>query len=147
MADIERSRNIAATPAAIWEVLADFGAISSWADHIDHSCILIRADEPVGTTRRIQAGRAALVERIVEFDPPHTLAYDIEGLPKRVRAVTNSWTLRPQGDSTEVTLTTTIEIGSRPSQQLAERALCRVMARQSDTMLAGLARRTENAHV
>lgn len=147
MADIERRRTIAASPEAIWDVLADFGAISSWVPNIDHSCILVHADGPVGTTRRVQVGRDTLVERIVEFDPPRTLAYEIEGLPKRLRAVTNSWTLRPSGASSVVTLTSTVEIGSRPSQQLAERALCRVLARQSDAMLAGLAKRMENSRV
>ena len=147
MADVARTRAIAAAPNEIWDVLADFGAISSWADNIDHSCILVRASEPVGTTRRIQVGRDVLVERIVEFDPPHALAYDIQGLPKRLRAVTNRWTLTPAGDSTVVTLTSMVEIGSRSSQQLVERALCRVLARQSDAMLAGLAKRMESTRV
>ncbi len=147
MADVERRRTIAASPEAIWTVLADFGAISSWAGNVDHSCILVHGTGPVGTTRRIQVGRDTLVERIVQFDPPHTLAYEIEGLPKRLRAVTNCWTLRPDGRSTAVTLTTTVEIGSRPGQQLAERALCRVLARQSDAMLDGLAKRMENSRV
>jgi hypothetical protein len=147
VADIDRTRSITATPNEIWDVLADFGAISSWADNVDHSCILVRGTEPAGTTRRVQVGRDALVERIAEFDPPHTLAYDIEGLPKRLRRVTNRWTLRPAGRSSVVILTSTVEIGSRPDQQLAERVLCRVLARQSDAMLAGLAKRMESARV
>jgi uncharacterized protein YndB with AHSA1/START domain len=147
VADIERRRTIAASPEAIWDVLADFGAISAWAANIDHSCILVHGAGPVGTTRRIQVGRDTLVERIVECDPPRALAYEIEGLPRRLRAVTNRWTLRPSGVSSVVTLTSTVEIGSRPSQQLAERALCRVLARQSDAMLAGLAKRMESARV
>ena len=147
MADIERRRTIAASPEAIWDVLADFVAISSWVDNIDHSCILVQDAAPVGTTRRLQVGRDTLVERIVQFDPPRTLAYEIEGLPRRLRAVTNSWTLRPSGESCVVALTSTVEIGARPSQQLAERAVCRVLARQSDAMLAGLAKRMESARV
>lgn len=147
MADIDRTRTIAAAPMEIWDVLADFGAISSWADNVDHSCILVRGTEPVGTTRRVQVGRDALVERIVEFDPPNVLAYDIEGLPKRLHRVTNRWALRQSGSASVVTLNTTVEIGSRPVQQLAERVLCRVMARQSDAMLAGLTKRMESARV
>lgn len=147
MADIDRTRTIAAAPKQIWDVLADFGAIGSWAGNVDHSCILVAGPQPVGTTRRIQVGREVLVERVVEFDPPHALAYDIEGLPKRLRKVTNRWTLRPVGRSSVVTLTSTVEIGSRPDQQLAERIVCRVLARQSDAMLAGLAKRMESARV
>jgi uncharacterized protein YndB with AHSA1/START domain len=149
VADIARSRTIAAAPQEVWDVLADFGALSTWVDRVDHSCILVHGPDgdPVGTERRVQMGRNTLVERIVEFDPPHTLAYDIEGLPKRLRRVNNRWTLRPQGASTVVTLTSTVEIGSSPLQHLAEEAMCRVMTRESDGLLAGLAQRLEKSRV
>ncbi len=150
MADIHRSRSIAARSQEIWDVLADFGSISSWADNVDHSCVLFSGADgtPVGTARRVQIKRDTLVERITEFDPPHALAYDVEGLPCRLRRVTNRWTLAARaGDSTAVTLTRSVEIGSRPAQKLAERVLCRFLARQSDVMLAGLANRLENARV
>ncbi|OBK38218.1 cyclase [Mycobacterium sp. 1245111.1] len=143
MAAIDRSRTIAADPHAVWEVLADFGSISAWANNIDHSCILNHGDEPLGTTRRVQIGRNALVETITEFDPLRALAYDVDGLPKRVRRFANRWSLRPSGVGTVVTLTSTVEIGSGPLQKVAERMVCRVQTRQSDIMLAGLARQLE----
>src|ERR1700712_2217771 len=49
VAAIDRSRTIAADPQSVWDVLADFGSISSWADNIDHSCILVFGSEPLGT--------------------------------------------------------------------------------------------------
>lgn len=143
VAAIDRSRTIAADPHAVWEVLADFGSISAWANNIDHSCILNHGDEPLGTTRRVQIGRNALVETITEFDPLRALAYDVDGLPKRVRRFANRWSLRPSGVGTVVTLTSTVEIGSGPLQKVAERMVCRVQTRQSDIMLAGLARQLE----
>lgn len=148
MADIYRSRSVAAEPKEVWDVLADFGSISSWADNVDHSCILNHTSEHVGTTRRVQLGRHALVERITEFDPTWALAYDVEGLPKRLRRFTNRWTLRAaQRGTTVVTLTTIIEIGSGSIQTLAERALCRVQLRQSEVMLDGLVKRWEKVGV
>ena len=149
MAQIDRTRTIAAAPQEVWDVLADFGALSTWVDRVDPSSILVHgADgDPIGMARRVQMGRNTLVERIVEFDPPHTLAYGIDGLPKRLRRVTNRWTLRPSGESTVVTLTSTVEIGSGRLRQLAERVACRVMASESDGMLAGLAKRLEFSHV
>ena len=148
MAQIDRTRTIAAAPQEVWDVLADFGALGTWVDRVDHSSILVHGGGgPIGTARRVQMGRNTLVERIVDFDAPHTLAYDIEGLPKQLGRVDNRWTLRPSGASTVVTLTSTIEIGSGRMQQLAERVMCRVMARQSDGMLAGLAKRLENSRV
>jgi hypothetical protein len=145
VSEVHRSRTIAADPRAAWDVLADFGAISSWAENIDHSCILNQGSEPVGTTRRVQIGRNALVEQITEYDETRTLAYDVEGLPKRLRRLNNRWSLRPAGDGTVVTLTSTVDIGSGPVHKIAERAVCRVQVRQSDIMLAGLAHRLENS--
>ncbi|MDT5074337.1 MAG: hypothetical protein QOH82_3657 [Mycobacterium sp.] len=148
VADISRSRSIIAPPQAIWDVLADFGSLSSWADNVDHSCILNHGPdgEVTGTTRRVQIGRNALVERITEFDPHTALAYDIEGLPNRLRTVVNRWTLQSAGGTTEVTLTSRVDIGSGPVARAAEWIVCRGMAKESDSMLTGLARRTENPH-
>lgn len=148
VADIDRSCTIAADPQQVWDVLADFGSISSWADNVDHSCILNHGSDSVGTTRRVQIGRDALVERIIEFDPTWALAYEVEGLPKRLRRFTNRWTLRAaQGGTTVVTLTSTVEIGTGPIQKIVERAVCRVQARRSDVLLAGLAKRLEKSRV
>ena len=52
VADIDRSRSIAADTQAVWDVLADFGSISSWADNIDHSCILNQSSEPIEARNR-----------------------------------------------------------------------------------------------
>lgn len=146
VADISRSRTITAPPQAIWDVLADFGSLSAWADDVDHSCVLNHGPggAATGTTRRVQVGRNVLVERITEFDPAVALAYDVEGLPRRLRTVANRWTLRPFGASTRVTLTSSVDIGQGPVAGAAEWAVCRTMAKLSDSMLTGLARRTEN---
>lgn len=153
MAQIRRTRSLAAQPQAAWDVLADFGSISSWAANVDHSCMLDHerpapdsaTGEQIGASRRIQVGRNAVVERITEFDPPHTLGYDIEGLPRRLRRVHARWALTPEDSRTRVTLTSTVDIGSNPIQRLAEYAVCRLMAKQSDALLAGLARRLESS--
>ncbi len=152
VAGISRSRTITAEPQAIWDILADFGALSSWAGGIDHSCVLNHGPGggPVGTTRRLQVGSNALVERITEFEPPTRLAYDIAGLPPRLRKVTNCWTLRPSGpagEATVVSLTSTVEVGDGKPARMAEWVALRVLAKQSEAMLAGLAHRLENTHV
>ncbi|CAJ1581960.1 SRPBCC family protein [[Mycobacterium] wendilense] len=141
VAHARRSRVISAPPQAIWDVLADFGALSSWADNIDHSSVLHEHPEHVGTARRVQVGRNALVETITMFEPAGTLAYDIEGLPRRLGALENRWTLRPTGGATEVTVTSTVTKGSGPLARLVEQVVSGVIAKQSDVMLSGLARR------
>jgi uncharacterized protein YndB with AHSA1/START domain len=148
VATVSRTRTVEAPVQAVWDVLADFGAISSWAANVDHSCILEHDPHgPVGTSRRVQVGRNTLVERITEAAAPNTLAYDIEGLSHRLRRVANRWTLTPAlRGGTAVTLTSTVEIGTNPLARVAERVLCPVLARQSDTMLTGLAQRVEATH-
>ena len=69
--DTGRSAPIAARPQAIWDVLADFGSLGSWAQCRSLVSVVRGPDGgPVGTTRRVQVGRDTLVERIAEFDPP-----------------------------------------------------------------------------
>lgn len=145
VAQISRSRTVPASPRQVWDVLADFGAISSWAANVDHSCLLEHGSgaADVGTSRRLQVGRDALVERITEYTPPDVLGYDIEGLPRRVRRASNRWSLAGLGTSTSVTLTSTVQIGSTPLARIAEHAMCRFLARQSDTLLDGLTTRLE----
>lgn len=149
MATITRTRTVAAPAERVWAVLADFGAISSWAPNVDHSCLLDHGGDAsaVGTTRRVQVGRNALVERITESAQPTVLAYAIEGLPRRLGRVANRWDVTSAGGGTDVTLTTTVEIAANPIARIAERALCRFMATQSDTMLTGLAQRVEDKGV
>lgn len=142
-------RTVAADPHRIWDVLADFGAVSSWAEFVDHSCLLESGagGGPVGASRRIQLGRNTLVERITDFDPPTTLGYDVEGLPRRVRHLRSRWTLRPTAPGfTEVTLASTVEIGNNPVQRLAERVFGRITVKQLDLLLAGLAEKAEGRH-
>jgi len=139
---------MAATPQTVWEVLADFGSLSSWARNVDHSCLLQHGSDgvAVGTTRRVQIGRNTLVERVTDCAPTATLGYDIEGLPRRLHRVANRWTLESTAPGfTAVTLTTTVEIGTNPVARVAERAMCRLMAKQSEAMLAGLSQRVEGS--
>ncbi|RDH79621.1 SRPBCC family protein [Mycolicibacterium moriokaense] len=145
MADVSRSRTIAAPPQAIWDVLADFGSLSSWAEDVDHSSILRHGpDGPLATSRRVQIGRNTIVEQIIDFDPPVTLAYRISGLPTRVHTAVNRWTLSPQSAATTVTLTSTIGVDAGPLSGAVEKLVCRGLARQSDRLLAGLAHRLEH---
>ena len=145
---ITRSSSLRFEPAEVWDVLADFGAIATWAGFVEHSSLLWTGPIEVGTTRRIQMGSMVVLERIVDLDAPTTLAYEIEGLPKLVSSVRNRWTVAPSSDGgTDVSIATTVTVGSRPPQRLAERVLGRVLASRSDAMLKGLAAHLERRHV
>ena len=113
---------------------------------IAFSVVLHAADEAVGQVRRVQTGRTTLLERVVTWDEPRVLAYTIEGLPKVVRHVRNQWTLEPTGAGAEVRLTTDVDCGPRPPQQLVARLVARRLARESDRLLDGLAVALERSH-
>ena len=149
MTSITRSRTFSAPVSAVWEVLSDFGAISSWAPNVDHSCLLEHTGgvTAAGTTRRVQIGRNTLVERITEWSPPNVLAYAIEGLPRRLGGMSNRWVIATSGPATLVMLTSTVQIADNPVARAAERVVRRAMAKQSDAMLDGLAQRVESSRV
>ena len=144
MTSVSRTGAIAAPPQAVWNALADFGAIVVWAPDVDHSCLLTEQATGIGAARRIQAGRTTLVETVTEWSPPAAdrpgvLAYRIEGLPKVVRSLTNRWVLTPSDTGTSIVLTTTVDAGPRPPQQLVARLVGRRLAAASEEMIAGLA--------
>ena len=116
MTTVERSRLVDAAPTEVWKVLSEFETISSWAPNVEHSCLLTEETSDVGTTRRVQVGRSALAETVVEWEEPHTLSYSLKGLPPVIRSATNTWRLEPTEDGTKVRLTTDIDAGPRPPQ-------------------------------
>ena len=138
MSQVSRQRDIAAEPDAVWQVLAEFDRIAAWAPNVDHSCLLTDQEWGVGTVRRVQVGRAVLTETVRSWEPGISLSYSMGGLPKVVRSVVNTWQLHPQGGGTRVSLTTDIDTGPRPPQQLIARIIGRTLADASDQMLDGL---------
>lgn len=138
MAEIEETTSIACSPDEVWAALGDFGAIAQWAPNVGHSCLTTAQAEGIGMVRRVQIGRNALLEGIVDWEPGERLAYSIEGLPPVVRSVVNTWALSGDGESTVVTLTSAVDAGPRPPQQLAARVFAKALAKASREMLAGL---------
>lgn len=147
MTTVERAGVIDAPLDRVWDVLGDFGAIASWAPNVDHSCLLTESSDGVGVVRRIQTGRASLREAVETWEPSVSLSYRIIGLPPVVRSVTNTWRLVGSVDSTlgrtRVTLTSDIDCGAWPPQQMIARVVGRRLAAASEQMIAGLTERCE----
>jgi len=139
MTGLERSTMVAAAPETVWEVLADFGAVSRWVPMIQHSCLLSDQTDGVGTLRRVQIARQTLVERVTTWDPPNALEYDIEGLPPVVGTAHNRWYITATPEGSTVTLTTEIATGRNPAKVLIAKKALEKMSIASDFMLAGLA--------
>jgi hypothetical protein len=140
---VERSGLIDAPVGAVWEVLSDFASIGSWAPNVDHSCLMSDQAAGVGTIRRIQTGRTTILETVELWEPGVSLAYRITGLPPVIRSVVNTWRLGSSGDATMVLLTTDVDTGPRPPQQVVAKVVGRRLAAVSEQMLAGLAEHVE----
>ena len=138
MAETTRSIEIPAPIDAVWAALADFGSISAWAPNVDHSSLMSDQEVGLGAVRRIQAGRMTVVERVVQWDDGTALGYRIEGLPPAIKRLTNTWRLQPSGTGTEASITTDVDVGPRPPQQLVARGIAKRLGGVSDQMLAGL---------
>ena len=138
MSDTTATLRVPVPAAEVWAVLADFGGIVRWAPIVDHSCLLSAQREGVDTVRRIQSGRRTLVERVVEWIDGERLSYVVEGLPSPVRSLRNTWQLDDGDGMTEVTLTSSVDVGQRPPQKLVAQVLARPLSRASHQMLQGL---------
>ena len=138
MAAETRSAELAASPSQVWAVLSDLGAISGWASNIDDSRLIGDQSEGVGALREVRAGRVTVTERIIVWNPPSELAYEIEGLPL-VKSASNTWTLDAHGAGTRVSLTSRVDAGPRPHRRLIARFFARAMAKSAKIMLADLA--------
>ena len=139
MVSVHRERRLARPIDEVWALLADFGAISRWAPNVDHSCNLTEQPDDVGAIRRIQSGGTTVVETVETWERPHTLAYEIAGLPPVIRRLTNTWQLdAADPDHTIVRVITEIDTGPRPPQRLVAKAIGRRLGAVSDQMLDGL---------
>ena len=105
--------------------------------------------EGVGAVRRIQTDGATVLETIESWEPDVELSYRITGLPPVIKNLTNTWQLEATSGGTRVTLTTHIDAGPRPPQQLVAKAVGRKLGEASDQMLSGLsaAMQQEHSHV
>lgn len=135
---VERAALINHDANDIWNLLSAFGDISSWAPNVDHSCVVSERTDGVGAVRRIQTGRATVLETVVDWDEGERLSYSISGLPPVVRSVTNTWTLEPNEVGTNVKLSTLVEPGPRPPHRLIANVVGRRLGSASDQMLGGM---------
>ena len=128
---------------AVWDLLAGFADISSWASNVSQSSLLSSGPVGLGSVRRVQVGRAALRETVTAWEPARTLAYDIAGLPPVVTAASNTWTLEPAGTGTAVTLTTEAQTRGGP---LIARVVGRKLGQAGDDLTRSLALRLRSTH-
>jgi hypothetical protein len=113
---------IGASTDAVWATLADFGGLARWAPMIDHSRLVTEGAIGVGSVRRVQVGRQAVLEEIVDWQPATALTYRITGLPPIIRRATTTWELMPGADGCRIRVGSAVE-GPPAISQLVTRRL------------------------
>ncbi|GAA4717579.1 SRPBCC family protein [Nocardioides conyzicola] len=134
---------VAAPVEVVWDLLADFAAISSWAGPVSQSSLLTETAPGPGAVRRVQVGRTALRETVVRWEPARALAYDITGLPAVVTAARNTWTLEPGGPGTLVTLSCDLETRGGP---LVARIVARQVGKANAQLVQSLVAHLRSTH-
>ena len=127
--------SVDAPAEAVWDLLAGFADISSWASSVSQSSLLTPGPPGPGTVRRVQVGRAALRETVTVWEPGRRLAYDIAGLPAIVTAARNTWSLEPDRDGTSVTLTNEVDTRGGP---LVARLVARRIGQANEALVQSL---------
>ncbi len=141
MSSLTRSVVIDAAQDKVWEVLADFGAVSRWAPTITDSAIVGDANEGVGAVRTCtHVKMGALEETIVSWTEGEAYSYDVTaGLPFPMKALRNHWSMGERGARTEVTLHMEFSTKVGPLGSLMELMMMkRMMRKEMDLALAGL---------
>lgn len=142
MIRVTRARDLGATPDEVWALLSDLGGLSRWAPGIDHASLMGEQSSGVGATRRVQARRLVLVERVDTWEPGLMFGYTIDGLPPFVATARNTWTIRRAEDGASVAVITDVT-ADRGIRRLASRVVAWRLGNASTAMLAGLARHLE----
>jgi hypothetical protein len=133
---------IAADPASIMDVIADFDSYPAWAKGVTATEVLSEYDDG-------RAGEVAFVLDAAPIKDEYTLAYEWEGnaqvtwslvKARMLKSMAGAYILSPQGDSTEVTYQLQVDLAI-PMIGMLKRKGERVII---DTALKGLKRRVES---
>ncbi len=145
MPEVVRTRRVAASPTAVWDVLARFDRIVDWAPNVDHSSYLTGQRSGVCASRRVHTGSMTLVETVTLWEEEVVVGYTIVGLPPVVSKVETRWELAADGDGTVITVTSDITPGPRPPMKVAAKVVARRLGAANQTMLDGLTEYLEHA--
>ncbi|MDQ3484751.1 MAG: SRPBCC family protein [Actinomycetota bacterium] len=142
MAELTTSSiEIAAEPAAVMAVIADFAAYPQWAKGVQSAEVLTEYDDG-------RAGEVAFVLDAAPIKDEYTLSYDWDGdrqvawslvEAKMLKSMEGAYVLEPNDDRTDVTYRLTVDL-SIPMIGMLKRKGEKVII---DTALKGLKKRVE----
>ena len=133
----------------VWEILADFGAVSNWAPSISESHSTTDPTVGVGAERTCKHEKLGDIEdRIVSCEDGHSLSYDvIKGLPFPMKSLNNTWSVSAAGDNAIVSLVMEFRMGPGPLGALPALMARLPMRKEMRVSLAGLKQYVETSEV
>ena len=99
MLEIKNQIDIDAPTDQVWQALAKLDSVQDWVQSVTKSYYATGQTEGVGAARVCEVqGFGTLNEEVIEWDDGKTLTYAVEGMPKIVKHIQNTWRLEPLGD-------------------------------------------------
>ena len=146
MTKIVRQVVVNASIEKVWEVLADFGAVSSWAPTILESRSTTEANGGVGAERTCEHEKmGTLVERIVAWEDGRSLSYDVtSGLPFPMKSLNNTWSVTATADKVIVSVAMEYRMRMGPLGALPALMARLPMRKEMQISLAGLKQYVES---
>ena len=148
MPEIVRQIDVDAPVAAVWRVLADFGAVADWApDVLDARCTT-DARSGVGCARVVTASNGTTIEEVVTaWNEGRSLTFAVPGgLARVVGSLAETWSVEDKDAdaASRVIVRMQYRSSSGPAGAAVTRALVRpTLAKMLTANLAGLKRHVE----
>jgi ligand-binding SRPBCC domain-containing protein len=103
MTVLENSVRIQAPPEKVWSVLGTLDALDQYDPGVSKSAILTGPSSGVGASRQCDLKPGGWFrERVTEWQPNETLAFELVECTLPIRRLTHRYTLTPTGDGTVV---------------------------------------------
>ncbi len=147
MPQVSGAVTIAASSAAVWVVLADFGAIERWSPVVLKSYLTGDAGSGPGATRHCDLfPRGEVEERIDGWDEGRSLV--IEVAPNGPMATqTSTFTLAPSEDGTTIEVTMAFDFELVDDARDREARVAEALGGTATQVLAGLKHHVETGEV
>ena len=147
MGSFERSIEIKAPVASVWEVLADIGSIADWNPGVVRSYVTGDRAGEVGAARHCDlGGKNYLDEEVVEWDEGRLLTMRVVGSNMPMKTADIRFTLSAEGDGTAVTVAPDYSLKGGMLGVLMDTLVVRRMyIRGMESLLSGLKEHVEAA--
>ncbi len=148
MSKMVKQVRISAQEEKVWDILADFSGVASWAPTITSSHLLTDANGGIGAKRTCDHISGAAIEEVVtEWEDGEYYSYDMTTSLGPVKTLRNTWAVSTEGNDTVVTLTMDFKMRFGVLGLLMIPAARMMMGKEMKLTLAGLKHHVETGQV